>query len=294
MSKKLIILAAIFIAALFIGAGCSDDDDDCPACPDQITYKGWADGIIYLDPETYMSDFNIHRFAGIMPNIDSVMVGDSMIEPDDIDYDYYYDYGDNYWEIYFDEDGDTSTYMYKSGDIATVTVWGDGQVATCNLKLLDYDDDEIDSIYSPAYNADTMAVGDSSTVYWAKSANADYYNVWVEIRNMDNGSSDWFYRYYNTTDTMFIVTPEMLTDSVYYIYVNVLPICGPDPVSGASNWTGNYITGRMYSYADYDYTRIYGWAIPTSAKKIPVEPVVKERPRKTHEEIINALDQAFK
>jgi len=169
MSKKLIILASIFIAALFIGIGCSDDDDDCPACPDQISYKGWADGVIYLDPETYMYDMRVHRFGGVMPNIDSVMVGDSMVEQDDIDYDYFYDYGDNYWEIYFDEDGDSTTYMYESGDVATITVWGDGMTATCNLKLLDYDDDEIDSMITPAYNADTLAAGDSVTCTWVKS-----------------------------------------------------------------------------------------------------------------------------
>jgi len=86
----------------------------------------------------------------------------------------------------------------------------------------------------------------------------------------------------------------MMTDSMYYMYVNVLPICGPDPVTGASNWTGNYITGRLYSYADYDYTRIYGWNIPVPAMKIPVEGIAKERPRKTHDEIINSLNQAFK
>ncbi|MCP4570013.1 MAG: hypothetical protein GY841_20725 [FCB group bacterium] len=293
MSKKLIILAAIFITALFIGLGCSDDDDDCPACPDQIVYMGWADGVIYLDPETYMSEMQIHRFAGVMPNIDSVMVGDSMVEPDDIDYDYYYDYGDNYWYIYFDEDGDASTYMYESGDIATFTVWGDGMTATCNLKLLDYDDDEIDSIL-PNYAADTLGVGDSVTCRWTSSENADYYNVQVEVIDYVDGSNTWYYHYYNTTDTFFTVTPEMLTDSVSHIWVTAIPVTGPDPVTGASNWSGNYITGRLYSYAGYDYTRIIGWNSPTPSLKAPVGADNEERPRKTPNEILSSLNQVFK
>lgn len=293
MSKKLIILAGIFIAALFISIGCSDDDDDCPACPDQIVYKGWADGIIYLDPETYMSEMQIHRFAGIMPNIDSVQVGDSMIAPDDIGYDYYYDYGDNYWEIYFDEDGDTSTYMYESGDIAIFTVWGDGRSSSCNLKLLDYDEDEIDSIL-PNYGADTLAIGDSVTCHWTGLENADYYNVQIEVIDYVDGNSTWYYRYYNTTDTFFTVTPEMLTDSVSHIWVTAIPVTGPDPVTGTSNWTGNYITGRLYSYADYKYTRIYGWNIPVPALKVSIDAFDEQRPRKTQKEIVKALNAAFK
>jgi hypothetical protein len=239
-----------------------------------------------------MSDMHIYRFAGIMPNIDSVQVGDSMVNPSDISYDYYYDYGDNYWDIYFDEDGDASTYMYESGDIATFTVWGDGMTATCNLKLLNYYDDEIDSIL-PGYNADTLAIGESVICQWTGSGNADYYNVLVEVVDYVDGSNIWYYRYYNTTDTFFTVTPEMMTDSVSHIWVTAIPVTGPDPVTGASNWTGNYITGRLYSYAGYDYTRIQGWNSPAPALKVSVDAVDEQRPRKTREEIIKTLNAAF-
>lgn len=293
MSRKLIILAGIFIAALFIGVGCSDDDEDCPACPDQIVFKGWADGVIYLEPETYMPEMQIHRFAGVMPNIDSVQVGDSMVNPEDIGYDYYNDYVDAYWDIYFDEDGTTLTYMYESGDIATFTVWGDGRSSSCNLKLLDYNDDEIDSIL-PNFDADTLAIGDSVTCHWTGSENADYYNVQVEVIDYVDGNSTWFYHYYNTTDTFFTVTPEMLTDSVSHIWVTAFPVTGPDPVTGASNWTGNYITGRLFSYAGYEWTRIYGWNIRSTASTKAIVTDKLERPRKTHEEIMDALDKSFK
>jgi len=52
--------------------------------------------------------------------------------------------------------------------------------------------------------------------------------------------------------------PAKYTDStVDYLNAYVQPTCGPNPRSYSGNWTGDLTTGVLYSYADYDNTRVY-------------------------------------
>ena len=258
--KKTVLLFTVLLALVIVVAGCDDDDDSTG--PALGTPAGFVNGTIYLDPETYVDDIRVIGYGAVPPNLDSVKVGDSVLIGDDyLDYDYETEYHENWWEIYFSEDGDTSTYMYDHGDMAQIWFYGDGQTATARFKILDEDSAGTD-VTMPDYDDDTVAVNDSVTVYWNESNGADYYAVWLEFRDYVNGTSTWFYKYDATTDTSYMVTPDMYTDSMYYMYLNVVPFTGPDPRTGEPNVTGGYLTGKIYSYGDYDYTRIQGWNRP--------------------------------
>lgn len=253
MSKKWLVMICCGLLAMMLVVGCSDDDE-CTTCPEVSTPKGYVYGTLVLDPEAYLDDMQIHGYGAIPPNIDSVMVGDSLVDPDDWDYDYYWKYEDNYWEIYFDEDGDADSYMWENGDIATVKVWGEGGASTCMLKLLD-DDTSWTEVVEPAYD-DTIDIDEDFTVHWTPAKDADYYSVWLEFRTSYNGNSVWYYRYSYSLDTTFSVDASNFPDSLLYMYVDVTPFNGPDPRTGKTNWTGGFLSGRLYSYGQEDYVRI--------------------------------------
>ena len=154
--------------------------------------------------------------GAVTPNLDSIKFGDSLLNfGDDLDYDYEEDYHDIFWEVYFDEDGDESTYMWQHGDIGTISVWGEGRSSVCSLKMLDPDSCEIDSML-PGYGTDTIARTATDTVHWNVADGADYYGIFVELRDMNNGSSDWYYSFHYAIDTFFVVTPDMRHDSTTY------------------------------------------------------------------------------
>ncbi len=290
MRNSLLVALGLLLLTGVIFVGCSDDDDDglTSSGPGVL---GFATGTIYLDPEAYMSDLWIMGNNGqITPYIDSFKVGDSLVERDDIDYDYNYDYHDGYWEIYFSEDGDTTTYMWDDGDMGHVYVWGEGRSSTATVKLLDYDVDGINWI-TPDYNEDTLTDATTSTCIWNKCPNAEWYAVWVEVYRHENGENDWFYLWDYTYDTTYTVAGNVLGDSALYMYINVVPTSGPNPETGASNWTGNFCNGKLYGYADYDYTRIVVHGTFTEPGK-----VVPEKPRQELKpgEVLRKLTEQYK
>ena len=277
MSKKWLIMICCGLLAMTLVVGCSDDD--CTTCPEVSTPKGYVYGTLVLDPEAYLDDMQIHGYGAIPPNIDSVKVGDSLVDPDDWDYEYEWEYEDNFWEIYFDEDGSTDTYMWNNGDIATVKVWGEGSVSTCSLKMLD-DDTSVTEVIQPLYD-DTIDFDENVTVHWTTAKDADYYSVWLEYRTVVNGSSLWLYHYDYSLDTTYAIDASAFPDSLVYFYVNVTPFNGPDPRTGESNWTGGFLVGRLYSYGEEDYVRIQirQQAAATKANTVIVSD--EDRPRIT-------------
>ena len=276
-------LATLFLMTGLLIVGCSDDDE-CPACPESSSASGFVTGSIYLDPGAYLDYLWVYGQGAVPPNIDSVKVGDSLIEQDDIDYDYEEDYHDSFWEIYFYEDGDN--YMYEHGDMATVTIWGEGQSSTAQVIVLDDDMAEA-LVTSPEYDADTISSGESVDVYWNSVEYAQYYAIFVEVRDVVNDNTTWYYKFDYAIDTTYTVTPDMLTDSVYYFYVNVTPFTGPDPRTGQSNWSGDWLDGTLYSFGESDWVRIYGWRLPPL--KAGRENGPEERPRLTPPEIIDQV-----
>ena len=283
------LIASLAVMALCCSCG---DDDECPTCPGITKPLGFTNGSLFLDPEAYMYDMRIYGYGAVPPNVDSVIIGDSSVHVDDIDYDYEYEYEDAFWEIYFDEDGSEATYMYDHGDTAVVKVYGEGRSSTCHLVILDADSAEAE-IISPDYDDDTVSNTESVTVHWNSVELVDYYAILLEFRDSPNGQSDWYYMFDYTLDTFYTVTPDMYPDSLRYFYVNVTPFTGPDPRTGNTNWTGNLLAGRLYSFGWDDYTRIQGWNQPVIIRttgKIAVE----ERKQWTPEEIVQGVYDRFK
>jgi hypothetical protein len=277
MKQWLMVLVSLVLLS-FIVVGCGDDETkDCPTCPtsqDEVTPKGFVVGSIYLAPETYIYDMWIFGYGAIPPNIDSMKVGDSLLYGEDyFDYSYIREYHDNFWTVDFDEDG--TGYMYQHGDMATMMFYGNGMSSSCTVKILNADSAEV-SISSPAYDDDTLTSTDSVTVTWDKSYDADYYSVFVEFCCGQN--YDYIYKYYYTLDTTFMVTPDMAPDSLRYLYVNITPFTGPDPRTGESNITGDYLTGKVFSFGWYDYTRVRGVYPPPVPGKAVAGSGIEEPP----------------
>lgn len=257
--KKLLILLTV-LSLIFV-IGCSDDED-CPTCNEAVVPQGFVHGSVYLDPEAYIDEMMVIGYNAIPVNLDSAKLGDSLLYGDDaFDYDYDEEYHENWWTVYFDEDG--SEYMYEHGDVATMTFYGEGMSSTAQFVILDADSAEV-SIISPAYNEDTLATATDVTVTWGTSPDAEYYSVWIEWVVGD----DWtdLYHYDYTADTTFTITADMFPDSVRYFYVDITPFTGPDPTKDVGNVTGNFLTGKVYSFGWYDYTRIHGWYQPAPTK----------------------------
>ena len=50
MARWMLLLTAMFLILACV-MGCSDDDEDCPTCPEATVQPlGWTQGTVYLDP----------------------------------------------------------------------------------------------------------------------------------------------------------------------------------------------------------------------------------------------------
>ena len=240
----LLILTCLF----WVGCG---EDEECPSCPDTtVPPPAWINGELNLYFGQTQLDLDIFQHGGAYVKIDSVRVGDSACP---IDTGYWWNESDPHWDVDFDESGDE--YMYKSGDRATVQVFGGDLVATCHLVVLDERDDELLWV-EPSLGA-SYSPGEDITCVWHNLTPAEWYGIEVKIRRDLEGEFVWENSYYYTFDTTFALTTEMLGDSIDYFYVYVLPTTGPDPSSTSGNWAGDLAEGKLYSSGRYDYTRIY-------------------------------------
>jgi len=279
LKKWFIFLALVVLATTFV-VGCSDDDDDAVTSTVPATF---TNGEIYID-DSYGVYFYVYTFVhgSGYPEVDSIKI-DTMYA--DVYSSYYWNYADPYWYCDFYEDEDPSA--YESGDNITVSMYGSGRSSSCNITLLDYDDDETEVI-SPSYGT-YVDTGATVEVVWNEIDNAEYYAIYMERRYDSSGSMEYDETYTFTYDTTFTV-PERYTDStVDYFYFYVMPTCGPDPTSYTGNWTGDLTTGVLYSRADYDYTRVYVTAGGPPPKVNPMgkedDPASDKSPR----EIIQGL-----
>ncbi|PWB73781.1 hypothetical protein C3F09_04780 [candidate division GN15 bacterium] len=276
--RNLQMLGLAFVALLMLAVvGCGDDENT--TAPAQTFPLGYTQGNIYVSPNTRMPRLEIHGNGAVTPNLDSIKVGDSLVNRQD--WSMYSDgmFSDAYWAIPFVEDGDTSTLMYDPGDTAVIKVWGEGRFSSCRVKLLN-PEEAILNITSPLSMADTIAFGGSDTVYWNKVDQADYYAVMVPWAHY---SGNWLFGFYYATDTSFIITGNMMPDSVWRCDVVVSPFNGPDPRTDRSNWTGNLLDGVVYSSGGYRYVSII---INAPAPLTPIPRISADQPIWNADEIV--------
>ncbi|MDZ7860325.1 MAG: hypothetical protein U5O15_06615 [Candidatus Krumholzibacteriota bacterium] len=273
LKNRLVFLVLVVMAALFI-VGCGDDDEVAGPTSGPATF---TNGEIY----TYSGNglyFGVymHVQGGGYPDIDSIKVDTALV---DVDESYWWSYADPYWYAYYYEGKDPSD--YESGDSVRVSMYGSGLSSSCNIKILDYDDDEPE-IITPA-SGTTVDTSATVKVVWNKVENAEYYAIRTELY-----TGSWEYNNTYTRDTTYTVPAEFTGENVDYFYVYVLSTCGPDPANYNGNWTGELTNGYLYSHSGYDYTRVY--VDPTVTAK--VKSVGKEddaAPNVTPREIIQGL-----
>jgi len=278
-NKWWIFLAMVFLAAVCV-VGCGDDDDD--DIVGSTAPATFTNGEVYIydsDGLYYYTYTFIHGGADAV--VDSIKV-DTMTSV--VYASYYWNYADPYWYSDFTEGEDPSA--YESGDNITVSMYGGGLSSTCNISLLDYDDDAAEMI-SPAYGSyvDTGATVEAT---WYKIDNAEYYAVYVERYYDSSGTMTYDYYYTSTRDTTYTLPSRYTDTEVDYFYFYAMPVCGPNPSSYTGNWTGNLTTGVLYSYGEYDYTRVYVSADPPS-KKLEAGNETDEAARITPREIMKEI-----
>ena len=252
---KYLAVGLLFGLALLI-AGCGDDKVTGPTA---TTPLGFARGEIHISPNTTMQQLLIFGNGAVTPNLDSIKVGDSLISRSTWSMFANGLFADAHWQISFIEDGDLSTLMYSNGDTAEIKVWGERRFSSCRVKLIEPEYVHA-SITSPIMLADTIAPGQSDTVYWHDIPGVDYYAIMVPWLHYTEG---WIFQFHYAADTSFIINGDMMPDSVGQCDVVVTPFNGPDPRTDRTNWTGNLLGGVVYSVGGFTYTSIIISAPPT-------------------------------
>ena len=107
MFKMQMLIPGFLLLIILAAVGC---DDDCPDCPDLFTPLGHARGGLMLAPGAVMPELQVFSNGAVAPNLDSVKVGDSLVDRQNWNLYSQYSFVDAHWAIYFTETGDTSTY----------------------------------------------------------------------------------------------------------------------------------------------------------------------------------------
>jgi hypothetical protein len=289
MNKMRMIVAGFGLLLILMIMGCGDDK--CPSCPDQATFPGHVRGSLILNPGAVIQMMEVYGNGAVAPNLDSVKVGDSLVNKSSWSLFVSSSLADAHWAIFFGETGNAVTYMYEQGDTATVGVWGEGRSSSCRLKVID-PNQTVANVTNPAWMADTINPGEADTVFWNKAEYADYYAVMLAWQVYSGGSGHYIFSFHYATDTSFIVTGAMQPDSLINFDVVVTPFTGPDPRSGRGNWTGTLLDGVLYSFGGYDYTTIV-IRPPVVPAGVDLPRPVEKRPEWSSGEIVGNLYKQY-
>ncbi len=284
----LLLALSMTVAAAFIGCG----DDDCASCPETVTPLGHTQGMIRLQAGYTSTTLDVFSNGAVAPNIDSVRVGDSLVDLGQ-GWELYsmWPYVDAHWLITFNESGDPSTSMYDHGDLATINVWGEGRSGMCQVKILD-PSLAMTEIIAAGLVSDTIDPGESTTVVWHKIENVDYYAVMIAWRIIPQDR--YIFSYYYSVDTTFEITGAMQpTEIVSDFNVHVTPFNGPDPRTGQTNWTGNLLDGVVYSYGQQGMTMIDVVEPPSALKSLP-EGLRDTEPETRSEDIVARVYEKYR
>ncbi|UCE24692.1 MAG: hypothetical protein JSU74_01175 [Candidatus Zixiibacteriota bacterium] len=299
---KLFFITGVALFTLLLWAGCGGDDE-CPTCPSgvdtvtitetvtdtielEIEYLAWTDAYIQLDPYFCINAF-IHTNSGADPNPDSIRIGDSLYTEFSA---YYFQHeGDPYYQLDECEDGFDPT--YQSGDLATVTIWGSNRSSSATVVALDYWDDEA-LIADPDDGDTTVQYGNTVTCAWTEVDNAEWYGIEVEYGLDSAGQTAWRSDYAFTYDTVYTIPDTAFGYPVELARLYAVPVTGPDPESGLTNWEGDFTAGKLYSIGAYASATIW-WENPLTAAKLVVSRQ-DEPAEKSAEDIVRAVCEAYR
>jgi hypothetical protein len=247
MKRSLLLLAIIALAMATFALSCGDDDESATG-PATVAN---ASGAFYLHPAMQTVLFTISDAKVI----DSIKIGDSLLTRWDHFMPDGFTPGYRWMVNFYEQFSDTATIMYRSGDMARITIWGDGRSSTAQFVVLHDIDERLPAVYPPPAN-----IGPDDPVpeiYWPRNDHADFYGITMEINAPPDseGVNVTGLYYAVATDTTFNI-PARFADRLTMVSVYVWPVTGPIPGSGVSNWSGNFCTGRVCGFAAPNSTTI--------------------------------------
>ena len=276
MKKVHFIVMGLFILMSLCLIGCDDEDPIAP-CPSP---KFYADGMLSLSTTLYMNLY-LYNIGGGQYLVDSVKVNDTLCYLDQY---WMYAPGDMYAYAYYNEPSETD---YSSGDEVTVTVYSGSESSSASVTLLHPSNDEID-IINPSTDT-TILTGSSLEIVWEKCPFAEWYAIMFYVNYDSAGSTYGRYVYTYATDTSYYVPASFADEDNNYYDIMFYPVTGPSPTSSTGNWTGDLVTGKLWSYANGDSRRItITNMVPITyshdSKEISISP----------QEVIKAVYEAYK
>jgi len=276
MKKVYFVLMGLFILMSLCIIGCDDEDPIAP-CPSP---KFYADGSIYLNPTLYLGMY-LYNIGGAQYQVDSVIVDDTICHLDQ----YWYSApGDLYAYAYYNEPPESD---YSSGDKSTVTVYSGSESSSASVTLLNPNEDAVDFI-NPSGDT-TIEVGSALEFVWEKCPFAEWYAIGIYV-NYDSAGSTYGRNVYTySTDTTYYMPASFAIDDNNYYSLEMYPVTGPSPTSSSGNWSGDLVTGKLWSFASGDYRRVtIGGVVSNSINHDSKEKSISPQ------EVIEAVYEAYK
>ena len=237
MFKKTAFLFAA-LALCFIISGCGDDDcnpvsnDTKPA----LLVRGYAT----VGPSLW-NYFRVYGLNSVLPEVDSIKVGDSLCEIKSINSEYY---TFSYLEAQYSNPGDSD--RFSAGDSVAVDIFFPSGSARGKIELLDAGEDMVENLTGQL--PESIPVDGSFDITWSDSPEADWYIVTI-LLSPSNPVYNSQYRYYYTTDTTYTIDGHPTSFDSTYLSVYVAPIAGPLPDENRDCFDGNLVLGSLFSVA---------------------------------------------
>jgi len=280
------LVGAMILTIVVLAAGCGDDDEKIVT---STAPPAFIDAYVVVEPECFLSG-DVFTAGGFPPYLDSVKVGDSLIS---IDTSTYFGSYDPYYNISFMESG--SSYMYESGDDATVTFYGRVGTSSATVTLLNPNEDRVIVLYHDY--GESVPQGEILTFIWSSLAHVEWYALEV-VYEIDTGLGNAQYQDYTyAMDTTCTFAADYFNSALNWISVSILPCTGPDPRTANGNITGPYATGKVFSYGGDTEILMYGEGYDVKSgisKKTQCDIIQEIDPRAVIQGVFNAARQQKK
>ncbi|UCD94572.1 MAG: hypothetical protein JSU69_00540 [Candidatus Zixiibacteriota bacterium] len=235
MKRYLNITFCLLLLASMTFMGCGDDDD-CPACPQDIE-NAIMFAQIYLASGSLLLYGQILCEDATMPDIDSVKLEGNDVALIEM-------FGTVFVGYTFS--GSYLSGNLTSGDSVRIDIFTPHGNSVCELPVLAYSQDvPIIIDWTMGYPYDTVARNTDIEINWYHVVNAEWYAVSTAYYFGLGPESSRHDRSY-TTDTTFTI-PASETSMNGYYSIRIYSVTGPTPDVEGGNIIGGYVKGVVNS-----------------------------------------------